>query len=440
MLIYNQLPRLLIISHNLYDVTNNVGKTLISLLSKWPKDKISSIYFRNEKPHEFYCKNYYLLDDKAVLKSLFSLGIYKAGESFNSDSLIINSCTEVERKLYQLGNKRNSLVSLSRDIMWHVGFWKNAKLRSWLNEVNPEIILFVPNEYELAFDVLDYVHKIVAAPIITYYMDDVFYYGQKTKGINRYRRHRLLRKGYKCAQISEGLFTTCDLMSSEYNKLFSLQCTDFGNCVNLMNQNTTNDKKGDEVAISYIGNLHSNRWKALIDVGDALSKIKGITGGNPILHIYSASDITEEIKNRLVNNDSIRFEGAISYEEVRKIQSSSDILVHVEAMDEKSKQSTRLSVSTKIFEYLSVGKPIFAYGPDDIASIQYLNNTGAAVIANNRREIEKKLQLLLSSESYRLQLGKNGIDYAKKHCDREKESMRFANALIDYSGVLMGTQ
>ena len=61
-------------------------------------------------------------------------------------------------------------------------------------------------------------------------------------------------------------------------------------------------------------------------------------------------------------------------------QIKADSLLHVEAFDEKSKKSTRLSVSTKIFEYLYAGKIILGYGPSDVASMEYLRDIGCSVL------------------------------------------------------------
>ena len=54
-----EYPKILIICHNLYDVTNNIGKTLVSLMDGYPKDKIAQLYFRNDAPSFQYCSNYY---------------------------------------------------------------------------------------------------------------------------------------------------------------------------------------------------------------------------------------------------------------------------------------------------------------------------------------------------------------------------------------------
>ena len=74
-----QYPKVLIISHNLYDVNNNIGKTLVSLFKGWPKEKLSQIYFRNDMPSFNYCKQYYCITDKEIFFSALYAGRKKAG-------------------------------------------------------------------------------------------------------------------------------------------------------------------------------------------------------------------------------------------------------------------------------------------------------------------------------------------------------------------------
>lgn len=428
----NRYPRLLVISHNLLDKNNNVGKTLQSLLTNWPKECLSSLYFRNEQPKKFFCDNYYLLHDKDVLKSILTFGRHQCGIPFSEKQSNIKQATSTEKSLYRIGNKRKSIVSFVRDALWSTAVWDNTKLKTWIEDVRPEIILFVPNDYCLAFDVLMHVKKYSSAPVITYYMDDPFYYNQKISGIDKIRRKQLRKYGGKIAKNSEKLFTTCRLMSEEYKQIFNLDCVEFGNCVELISNEMFIDSKRN-LTISYIGNLHSNRWKSIIELADVIDDIikKEDESLKITFQVYSASDMEQTILDLFKKRKCLTFNGAISPKEVKKVQLKSDILVHVEAFDDKSKISTRLSVSTKIFEYLAAGKPVIAYGPKDIASMQYLSNTGASMIADSHTELYDCIIELISSSQKRQEMGEKGRLFAQKYCSVDIESIRFESQIVD---------
>lgn len=427
-------PRLLVISHNLLDTSNNVGKTLLSLLEGWPKKCLYSLYLRNEKPLNYCCNSYYLIHDKDVIKGVASLGIYKPGIIFSEQRKVNENNTQAENALYRLGNKRKAVISLCRDTMWKLGSWKNNKLQQWLKAVNPDIILFVPNDYELAYDILFYANKITSAKIVTYYMDDAFYYNQKTFGINKYRRKRLMNCGIKCGRISEKLFTTCDMMSAEYESLFNTRCIPFGNSVKILEKDITRKGINKQIVISYIGNLHSNRWKSILEIGDALQKINRKDNGNYSINVYSASLLDANILDAFNRCPTINFLGEIKVEQVRNIQEESDILVHVEAFDEKSVASTRLSISTKIFEYLAVQKPILAYGPSEIASMKYLQSTNAAVCCFSKTELVDAMSILIFSEDKRQELMNSAKEFAMVHCNHKKQNDRFKKEILEVMG------
>lgn len=423
-------PRLLVISHNVLDYRNNVGKTLLSLLESWPKEKLFSLYFRNELPQDFKCSSYYQINDKNVLRALVSLKAKKSGVRFSeADAFGLRACSASEEKLYILGNKRKPFISFCRDMMWHLGSWKDNSLRAWLREIAPEVVLFVPNDYELAFDVVRYVMKIVSSKMVLFYMDDTFYYGQNNVGIDWLRRKRLLKAGTKCADQSEMIFTVCDSMSQEYNALFAKQCVVFGNCVDYPQNDQANfidsGASHTDVKISYIGNLHSNRWKSLIEIGAALNKYNALHRTVYSLDIYTASLLGGATLEILNNAAAVNLCGKLEPDEVRKIQMCSDILVHVESFDPDAKKSTRLSVSTKIYEYLFAGKPILAYGPAGIASMKLLEETNAACCCYAISDIENHIDKLLFDRSYRRGLGENGRHYAQDHFDADKCRNRF---------------
>ena len=67
------------------------------------------------------------------------------------------------------------------------------------------------------------------------------------------------------------------------------------------------------------------------------------------------------------------------------------------------KEKTRFSLSTKVTEYLSLGKPIFAVGPSDIGSMDYLFDVAECVF--DESEIEDVLKRLLENTERQNQLG-----------------------------------
>ena len=75
-------------------------------------------------------------------------------------------------------------------------------------------------------------------------------------------------------------------------------------------------------------------------------------------------------------------------------------------------------MSTKIPEYLSVGRPIFCYGPDEIATVAYLTEKNIGVVATKNQDIRDALLRLVSDHELRETLGNQAIQVAQEeHLD-----------------------
>ena len=214
-------------------------------------------------------------------------------------------------------------------------------------------------------------------------------------------------------------------MSEEYEKLFALPCRAFVNSVNVEN---VEEKKtlNSPIIFSYLGNLHSNRWKSLSEIGEALHEIEKKNGGiKCYLDVYSASLLEDRMIEAFDAIDNIRFKGAVSASEVHKIQVSSDVLVHVESFDVRSANSTRLSLSTKIPEYMSSGVPIFAYGPEQIASMKYLRDFNLAQTCFFKDKLYESLLSMLTDDVLRARKVHNGVLKVVEDHDIQKVSKEF---------------
>lgn len=427
-----EVKNLLVISHNIIDSSNNVGKTVISLLKKWPSDHIRSIYLRNEVRSTMLCEDTYMITDGDVLKSFFKIKPKKCGRRIGVEERAKSMSGNMDA--YRFGNKRYPIVSLIRDIIWHRKSWKTATFKEWIQEVKPDLILFVPNDYVLAFELANYVKEETNAPMITFFTDDSFYYKQKTTLIDSFRRKWLRKVGKDIVSKTSGMICASDLMKEEYAKLFSKESIVLGNCVEITPPNSeVGAGKPDTFVLSYIGNLHSNRWVCIIEIGKCLDRISSEIGEKCVLNVYTASDLGTDITAKLDALESICLKGAVPATEVKSIQEQSDGLVHVEAFDHKSKLSTRLSMSTKIFEYMSRRVPVFAYGPSDISSMYFLSSGPFATICSSEKELYDCLKEYVTDSYSRENIKDRAYNYARANFEEDMISSKF----IDFANKVI---
>jgi len=430
-----RFPRLLIISHNLYDTNNNIGKTLVSLLEGWPKELISEAYFSNDYPTFKYSNSYYQILDKDVVKSCFSKKtiVGKALEDNNSEQTEGKALS----KLHAVGNRRIPTVSAIRDLFWKNGKWKTKDFSSWLKNVSkPDLILFVPNDYCLAYDVASFVLLNTNATIVPFYMDDAFYYGCRTSFVDWLRRKALRKKAKLINDKSKFIFTICKAMSLEYEKLFNIKCYDFINSIELV-PSIYKDKKDNNCSFRFVysGNLHSNRWRSLVKIAKALTDINKEKGYSSELIIVTASNIEPKVLKKINSIPLIKLKNKVSNEELKELQFSADILVYAESFKNKDINNLRLSMSTKIPEYFRCNAPIFAYGPINLASIQYFKNEDLAFVCDSKKKNKLKQVLLksITDTASRVRYAEKGLKESIKYNIKER-SADFKDMLLSSVG------
>lgn len=83
-------------------------------------------------------------------------------------------------------------------------------------------------------------------------------------------------------------------------------------------------------------------------------------------------------------------------------------------------KKARLSFSTKITDYFSAGKCIFAIGPADIAPMDYFKREDAAICVNDKAQIERAINMLVSTPSIIDDYAEKALDCGRKNHSKEK--------------------
>ena len=136
--------------------------------------------------------------------------------------------------------------------------------------------------------------------------------------------------------------------------------------------------------LRYVGGLHLGRAEVLRAVGRALDgQHVGGRRWQLALNIPPQDVKAAQLLDREV--PSITNEGSLDHAEVPRTIVNSDAVLFLESSDPGITSFTRLSVSTKVPEYLASGRPVLAIGPRDQASIRTLRRAGTAVYGGDGR-------------------------------------------------------
>lgn len=406
--------KILIISHNPFSKISNNGKTLEAIFSKFTKEEIIQLYFVEDKLiDENYASSYFKITDNDIFKSLLNMKTKDTHPNLNGEN---RSNTFIK----WLKKNKHSLAYL-RDLLWKVyNPHKDKKLIEWLVKHNPDFIFFVAGNQIFAHEITRSLARKMNINFAVFFTDDYILYPQRNNLLKKLQYQNLIRTYKKTISEASLCFSIGDLMSNEYEKKFTKQ---FHPIMNMIKIGDVVENINDKFTIAYFGGLHLNRWKMLIEFGNELDC-------NEIdLNVYTASDLTPEISDLFLKNN-INFKGYIGGADLELAMASSDALIHVESDDLINKSLTKLSVSTKIPEYLNTGKLVIGYGPSDVASMLLLSENKVGIVIENKNDIKKTLQIFIKDKYLINEYSNRARNFVKQNFDIDKNSAHF-RALLE---------
>lgn len=409
--------KVLVISHNVFCATTNMGKTLSAYFKGWPQNDIAQFYIHSEMPTDDICANYYRITDKDAIRSIFTR---KSGTIF-ADGHAIEKSVETApvgktAALYQKARKRTPAIYLARNLWWTLGAWKTKKLMRWLDEFNPDVVFFASGDYAFMYVIAREIAEMRKIPLYVCCMDDYYLYNKnKDHFLGKLTHAMFMNEVHKTIHEAKALFCICDRMVAEYEKLFDKRCVTLYTPASFQEKLSKEKKR----KIAYIGNLGYSRHLQLVEIGRAL---KGLHADIDHIDVYS-NELREEILAYMTKENGIFFHGNVSAEEVKSIMAESIAVIHTESFDENIRRAVKYSVSTKIADSLMSGTCIFAYGSAEIASIRYLLDNDAAICACSKEELAQNLRILLEDKEFREKHEKNAFDLALKNHMIEKNQL-----------------
>lgn len=406
--------KILVVGHNVFSSTESMGKTLASYFGCFGVEDLAQFYIHSEVPTTGVCESYFRITDKEAVKSIFTRKSGRVFEKNDVDSSRATSRTDagLTAQIYQFGRKRSPLIYLARNMVWRFSAWKSKALLKWLDDFAPDAVFFASGDYSFMYRIALDIAKEREIPLFVSCMDD-YYLNNTNKGslLGKLVHRSFMKQVRRTMRYAEALFVICDKMAAEYSKLFEKKCFVLHTSTSIKEPLT--EKKNNRIA--YLGNLGLNRHLQLIEIGRALKKLN-IENGPKVLDVYSA-ETRDEVLEKMTPENGIVFHGAVNAHEVQRIIGESLAVIHTESFEEAIKERVRYSVSTKIADSLASGTCLIAYGPSDVASIEYLRENNAAFVISEDDDITERLREIITNADLRKFIEANAVMLAKKNHD-----------------------
>lgn len=392
--------RVLIISSTTWDNANSFGNTFSNLFEGMKNVEIYNIACRHGVSNNTLVKKAVQITDKAVLKSIYKPKFDPSWEIQNTRKHI-NENQEISEKARR---KRRTISFIIRDMIWKLGRWKKSKtLKQFLEEIKPDLVYLPIYASPYICDIQRHIIKRLDVQVVGHISDDVYGIPPKSSLLQRYYRLRLRKKLRGLIDQCEYLEVFAENMKNEYSKIFDKPCYLIGKGIQTEKIETieTYIPNGKPLRFVYTGNISDDRYKVLAEIGKSIAEV--FKEDSAILDIYSATPLTKEMKKAFNQCARLKFHGSIDRDSVIKVQNRADFLVHVEGFSPRAIFSARMSFSTKIIDYMMMSKPILAFGPQEVNSIQVLKENEIGLAAVSQEELKYILREII----------KGNVDYKK---------------------------
>lgn len=379
--------------------------TAQQLFSACPRESLLSVYFSPEMPDTEACGKIFqineLLFPRRALGRCSAVGRELALSEFRTEKKELKTPNS-KKMLFKRFSKLplfGFLLNLAREFTWFLGLWKESSFENFLKENSVDAVFFPVSKWMFHSWIAEWILKRSRAKLFLFFVDDSYtyagtpWYFYPKQFFFRKLQRRLVRQ-------AEEVFVISPKMKREYDLAFGRETTLLTKPVDSIAEiamNEVNDLQA--LRFVYAGNLLYGRDKVLLKIATALSQFNRENGTGHRLSVYSRDlpDVETRAEFDKVSS-ACELKSAVPYSELQQIIAEMDVLVFVESFEKKEKIKTRLSFSTKITDYFKSGKLIWAVGPGDVSSIEYLKENDCAFVSDDLGKIEFALRSMMSSD------------------------------------------
>jgi glycosyltransferase involved in cell wall biosynthesis len=427
----NPPVRVLIVAAAPFRASTGTGTTLSNLFAGWPPGLLAEVYLTGQErvgqtyggyfysprniPIDYYARRVLERCGRSLVQGAPAIGAIPSGEAERSPRAASH------REFRAMADLCPPRIPPS--------------LRDWLRSYGPDVI-YSPLGSVRIMKLTARIARQCRRPIVPHFMDDwpgTLYSSGELVGRARKAVNSSLQD---VIGLSNAGICISQPMAEEYRARYGLPFTVFGNCVDEAAFRDPRDfaskisPRARTLRLVYVGGLHLDRWRSLMDIGRALEHFR-VGGPKALLTVYAPEGDIAKYGQALLRSSTVQVVGSIAGREVSKVLIDADLLVHVESFDQRIGRYTRLSVSTKIPQYMAAGRPIFAYGPSNLASMRHIAAAKAGIVAGERdsRLLAALLKSVCSNIAEYGRLGHNGYVYATKHHRQGMIATEFADFL-----------
>lgn len=354
-------PKLLYTGVNPIGSATSSGITLASFLGAWPDPSLYQLFLRASEvdrprgtmrlmPQSTYPANYLA---RRIL----------GGRTFSANHHLMHNAVAFDKSERTLATRLKLVARDVNDLGFvHIG----RQLRHDIESFAPEVVhslLGTIREMRIALAL----SRRFDVPILPHFTDDwpeTIYSDGQLFGASRVEAQRLLREILKRSPV---VLTIGRDMAAEYATRYGKETVAVGNCVDPLRSSSA-DRPSNSLV--YSGGLHLGRDKVVREIAHIIETEPGLHGVS--IDLYTGASDAAHASDLERSHPSIRARGTLPADGIVSALAASRGAIFVESSNAEILSYTRLSVSTKVPEYLASMVPILVVGPPGQSSVREL--------------------------------------------------------------------
>jgi len=438
----DRYPRVLVVGQA-FDRSTGGGITLSNLFEGWPRDRLANVVPPAVPIARDVCDRFYSLGTSEI-GWVWPLSLVRRTDTPPSGAL---ERSAVASSQALAGGAARDTHGVARELLRaSVGalgaldvlrsMRPSKALLEWIRGFGPDVIYSQLGD----LPIIELVRGLVAetgSPFALHVMDDWPESKYREGALAPLARARMRRGLHALVEDAGVLLAISERMASEYAERYGRPFTAVHNPVDLDRWDAdaaahprSREAEGEgTLVLVYAGRIGNANVSSLRDVAEAVGRLS--SSGEPLqLHVYT-NDIGAPAVAALAACPGVIVRPGVEYAQVPGLLAASDALLLPLDFDERALRFARLSMPTKVSEYLAAGRPVLTYAPRESAVAQYAREGAWSLVVDERDPslVEGALRRLLSEPALRTAMGAHGRRLAAERHDAGRVRARFAEEL-----------